>query len=348
MVSIGKRMIGKGHPCFVIAEAGVNHNGDFSLAKKLIDAAVEAKADAVKFQTFRAEQLVTQEAPKAKYQKETTGAEESQWEMLKKLELPEAWHWELKSYCEQKGILFLSTPFDEACADLLEKIGVPLYKIPSGEITNLGFLSHVAKKMKPILLSTGMSDLEEVREAVKTIYKAGNKNLILLHCVSQYPTEPEDVNLLAMKTLEKEFQIPVGFSDHTLGIEIPLAAVALGASVIEKHFTLDKKMPGPDHRASLEPEELRAMVEGIRKIEAALGNGEKKPAACERDTAQVARKSLVAARAISAGALLREEDVAVKRPGTGLSPARREELIGSRAKKDIPAGTLFAMEMFQK
>lgn len=341
-------VMGLGHPCFVIAEAGVNHNGRLDLAKALIDAAVLAKADAVKFQTFRAESLVTREAPKARYQKETTDVQESQWEMLKKLELPEAWHYELKSYCQSRGILFLSTPFDEACADLLEKVGVPLYKIPSGEITNLPFLTHVAKKQKPIILSTGMSTLAETAEAVQTIYETGNRDLVLLHCVSQYPAEPGDVNLRAMQTLAKEFQVPVGFSDHTLGIEISLAAVALGAGVIEKHFTLDKTMTGPDHRASLEPKELCELVSGIRKVEASLGHGRKEPASCERDTAEVARKSLVAARTIRKGTSITAEDIAIKRPGTGLPPVTAVQLIGTKAKRDIPSGTLLNWEMLER
>lgn len=346
-IQVNGRKIGEGQPSFIIAEAGVNHNGRIELAKKLVDKAVEAGANAVKFQTFRSESLVTPDAPKATYQARTTGSHESQLEMLKKLELPLWAFQELKAYCDQKGILFMSTPFDETCSDFLDEIGMPIVKIPSGELTNVFFLAHVARKKKPMIVSTGMATLDEVEAAVQTIFDAGNNQLVLLHCVSNYPTHPADVNLKAMGTMAKTLKVPVGFSDHTQGIEIALAAVALGAVVIEKHFTLDRRMPGPDHPASLEPEELKKMVASIRHIEAALGNGLKRPCAAEVDTAKIARKSLVASRDIPKGSRLALEWVVVKRPGTGLAPATLPRLVGLKVKTDIPAGTLLALDMFE-
>lgn len=333
--------------CFIIAEAGVNHNGDLKLAKQLIDVAVEAGADAVKFQTFRADSLVTKMAPKADYQKKTTDGHESQYEMLKRLELSEKAHRDLFAYCKRKKILFLSTPFDEGCADFLGRLGVARYKIPSGELTNLPFLQHVAKKKKPMIISTGMATMKEVLTAVQSVQKAGNKDITLLHCVSQYPADPAEVNLRAMETMQKEFGVPVGFSDHTLGIEISLAAVALGAKVIEKHFTIDQNFPGPDHRASLMPEELRVLVRGIRNIEKALGDGIKRPSRSEREVADVARKSLVAKKEIKKGTLLQKEWIAIKRPGTGLAPSTLFKVVGKKAVKDIKEGALLSWEMFQ-
>lgn len=348
-ISIGNRKIGDGQPCFIIAEAGVNHNGDLERAKKMIDVAAEARVDAVKFQAFTAEGLVTRTAPKAKYQSDNTGnAAESQFEMLKRLELTAEQHRLLKRYCEEKGLLYLVSPFDEASSDLLEELGVALYKIPSGEITHPVFLQHVARKKKPMIVSTGMSTLEEVHQAVRDITETGNRNLILLHCVSSYPTDPKEVNLRAMQTMQKHFDFPIGFSDHTLGWEIPLAAVALGACVVEKHFTLDRGLPGPDHAASMEPQELHAMVAAIRKVEAAFGSPEKRPADCEADTSAVARKSLVAAKNIPRGSVIEREWIAVKRPGTGLAPKLLPEIVGLKAKRDIPEGTVLALEMFSK
>lgn len=332
---------------FLIAEAGVNHNGSIELACALIDAAKQAGADAVKFQSFKADRLATAGAPKADYQVENTGREESQLEMLRRLELTLGAHRALLAHCRKKRIHFLSTPFDEESADFLDELGLWLFKIPSGEITNLPFLAHVARKGKPIILSTGMSSLAEVRTAVRTIEKAGNRDLVVLHCVSNYPADPADVNLRAMATLEKALGHPAGLSDHTEGIEIPLAAAALGAKVIEKHFTLDRSLPGPDHRASLEPAELTAMVSGIRKIERALGTGKKIPAAAETGTARVARKSLVAAADIARGTVLTPALLAVKRPGTGLAPALAPKLVGRRATRAVPEGTLITMEMFE-
>jgi N,N'-diacetyllegionaminate synthase len=343
-VEIAGRKIGRKYAPFLIAEAGVNHNGDMDMALALVDAAAEAGADAVKFQTFSADRLVTKQAPKAKYQLETTDQIESQYQMLKKLELREEDHRLLLERCQQKEILFLSSPFDELSADLLESLNVPAYKIPSGEITNHPYLAHVARKGCPIILSTGMSSLGEVEAAVQTIADAGDPPLVLLHCVSQYPAPPEELNLRAMHTLEAAFDVPVGFSDHTEGIEMALVAVALGASVIEKHFTLDRGLPGPDHRASLEPDDLKRLAEGIKRVQIALGDGRKVPTASERNTADVARKSLVAACDIPAGTVLKAELVAVRRPGTGLPPAMHEQLIGRITAKALAEGQLFSWE----
>ncbi|MCF6463983.1 N-acetylneuraminate synthase [Clostridium sp. Cult1] len=320
--------------CFVIAEAGVNHNGDISIAKKLIDKAFEAGADAIKFQTFKAENLVTREAPKAEYQKETTG-DGNQFQMLKKLELSFEEHIILKEYCIEKSITFISTPFDFESVDLLEKIGVPLYKVSSGDLTNLPLLSYIASKNKPIILSTGMANLGEVEEAVETIFETGNKNLVLLHCTSNYPTVYEDVNLRAMLTMKEAFKLPVGYSDHTIGIEVPIAAVALGAKVIEKHFTLDKTMEGPDHKASLEPDELKIMVNSIRNIERAMGDGVKRCTENEKNTKRVARKSIVASKDIMKGETIKLNDINFKRPEFGLKPKYVKLIIGKQARRNI-------------
>ncbi len=343
---IGTRVIGQGQPCFLIAEAGVNHNGNPELARKLVDAAKEAGADAVKFQTFRTEGVMVPSAPKADYQRQTTGDEESQFAMVKRLELPFEEFGRLKRYCDQSGIMFLSTPFDFDAVDYLAKLDVPAFKIPSGEVVNHPFLDYVGRTGKPIILSTGMSYLAEVDEALRVLRSSGAADLALLHCVSNYPASPSDVNLRAMLTMQQAFGVPVGYSDHTLGIEIALGAVALGASIIEKHFTLDRSLPGPDHGASLEPAELGALVRGVRKVEQALGNGRKEPAASEAETAAVARRSLVAARDIPLGSVITEEVIAIKRPGTGLQPAVRSLIIGRRAKMEIPSGTLLTLEMF--
>ncbi len=346
-IEIVSRRIGPGQPCFIIAEAGVNHNGDLGLAKRLVDAAVEARADAVKFQTFRAQGVISRSAPKAAYQRETTDAAESQLDMARRLQLaPEAFR-ELAAHCQRRGILFLSTPFDEESAALLAELGVPAFKIASGEVTNLPLVEHIARKGKPVLLSTGMSTLDEVAEAVEAIRRAGNDRLALLHCVSNYPADPPDANLRAMRTLADAFGVPVGYSDHTLGIEVALAAVALGACVLEKHLTLDTALPGPDHRASLAPEQFAALVGGVRVIESAFGSGRKEPAPSERAVAAVARRSLVAARDIEAGITVTEELIVAKRPGTGLAPSLRSELVGKRAKVDIPEDTLLTWEMFE-
>jgi N,N'-diacetyllegionaminate synthase len=341
--NLNGRPVGPGAPCYVIAEAGVNHNGDVGLGKKLIDAAKAAGADAVKFQTFRADRLASELAPKADYQRRTTDAAESQRDMLRRLELDEAAHQVLLAHCRVRGIEFLSTPFEEASADLLARLGVPGFKLPSGELTNLPFLAHVARQGKPMLVSTGMASLEEVRAAVDCIRQHGNPPLVLLQCVSNYPAEPRDVNLRAMETMASAFGVPVGYSDHTDGSEVALAAVALGACVIEKHLTLDRNLPGPDHKASSEPAEFAALVRGIRRVESALGTGRKEPAASEADTAAVARKSIVASRALRAGVVLGPDDLAVQRPGTGIPPRAMSQVIGRTLRVDVPAGGLIQL-----
>jgi len=337
-VSIANRLVGEGEPCFIIAEAGVNHNGDVNLAKKLIEVAKESGADAVKFQAFKAEELVIKGAEKAEYQKRTTGKEESQFEMIKRLELSEEVHFELKDYADSQGIVFLSTPYDEGSVDFLVKLGVSALKISSADITNHPLLSHIAAKNLPLILSTGMSSLGEVEEAVEVIVNGGNQQIILLHCVSCYPAKIEDVNLRAIKTLRQTFRLPVGLSDHTLGITIPIAAVALGACAIEKHFTLDKKLPGPDHRASLEPEELKGMVKAIKDVEKALGNGIKRLTVAEEENKKAARRSLVTRVDIPAGAVITEEMLDIKRPGNGIEPKYINLIIGRRAKETIGSG----------
>ena len=323
----------------------MNHNGDVDRAHRLVDAAAGAGADAVKFQTFRADRLASAAAPKAAYQAARTGAAQSQLDMLRALELAPEAHAELQAHARDRGLVFLSTPFDEESADLLEALDVPAFKVPSGELTNLPFLAHLARKGKPLIVSTGMAGLGEVEAAVREIEANGAPGLVLLHCVSSYPARPEDSNLRVMATLAAAFGAPTGYSDHTLGIAVPLAAAALGACVIEKHFTLDRSLPGPDHQASAEPAELTALVEGIRTIESALGDGRKRAVAAEADTAAVARRSLVAAADIPAGAPLTPDLIALRRPGTGLPPALQPFLLGRRATVAIPAGTLLRLEM---
>ena len=321
---------------FIIAEAGVNHNGDMSLAKRLIDVAKEAGADAVKFQTFKAENLVSKSAKKADYQVENTGNNESQYEMIKKLELSFDDFIELKKYCDEKEIMFLSTPFDDESIEFLNNLGIEIFKIPSGEITNLPYLKKIGKLRKKVILSTGMADLGEIEDALDVLINSGTKkeNITVLHANTEYPTPFEDVNLKAMQTISCAFDVDVGYSDHTMGIEVPIAAVAMGAKVIEKHFTLDRNLEGPDHRASLEPDELKAMVSAIRNIEKALGNGLKKPSRSEKKNIEVARKSIVAKRDIKKGEKFSEENLTVKRPGNGISPMRWDEIIGKTAQKD--------------
>lgn len=331
----------------IIAEAGVNHNGSPDLARALVHAAADAGADAVKFQTFSADRLVTEDARKAAYQERTSGGEETQHAMLKRLELPEEGHYDLQEICQQRAIEFMSTPFDEQSADFLAELGVRRFKIPSGEITNLPFLRHVARQGLPIILSTGMSRLGEVEAAVDAIVAAGCVDLSLLHCVSAYPAPIESVNLRAMDTLFAAFRLPVGFSDHTMGIEIPIAAAALGAVIIEKHLTLDRALPGPDHAASLTPDEFARMVDGIRNVEAALGDGRKAPRPVEHDVAAAVRKSLVAATAISAGEVITESTLAIRRPGGGLAPSAYDLVLGRKARTSLPAGTLLSWEHLQ-
>ena len=346
-INIAGHPIGPGYPCFLIAEAGVNHNGSVETALELVDAAVRAGADAVKFQTFNADRLVSREAPMAADQVRNMGRPGSQHDMLRGLELSEEAHRNVMAHCEERGIVFLSSPFDEESADFLMELGVPAFKLPSGEITNLPFLAHVAGFGKPMVVSTGMADLAEVEAAVRVIGDAENRQLVLLHCVSAYPADPADVNLRAMCTMAEAFGAPVGYSDHTLGIEIALAAAALGACVIEKHFTLDKTLPGPDHAASLEPEELASLVEGVRRVEASLGDGSKRPAASEADTTMAARKSLFVARDLPAGSVLTADAVSIKRPGTGLQPALLERLVGRTLRKAVKAGEQLTLEALE-
>ncbi len=323
----------------IIAEAGVNHNGSIELAQKLVEKAKEAGVDYIKFQTFKASKLVTKAAKQAEYQQKNIGKEgDSQYQMLKKLELSPEEHEILIDYCKELGIKFFSTAFDFDSIDYLHSLNLGLWKIPSGEVTNYPFLKRIAAYNEPTILSTGMCDMEDVRVAVDALYKNGlsKENLILLHCNTEYPTPYEDVNLKAMDALRKEFGVEVGYSDHTKGIEVPIAAVALGATVIEKHFTLDRNMEGPDHKASLEPDELKAMVSAIRNIEKAVGgDGTKHVSESERKNISIARKSIVAAKDIKKGELLTEENLTVKRPGTGISPMRWEEVVGKTAKRDF-------------
>lgn len=327
---------------FIIAEAGVNHNGSTKLAKQLIDVASEAGADAVKFQTFKTENLVSKGAQKAEYQKQTTDSDETQFEMIKKLELDVDTHHELIAYAKEKNIMFLSTPFDLDSVDLLVSLGLEIFKIPSGEITNLPYLRKIGSLNKKIVLSTGMSYMREIGDALDILVSSGTKkeNITVLHANTQYPTPMEDVNLNAMQNISKTFDVAYGYSDHTLGIEVDIAAVALGASVIEKHFTLDKTMDGPDHKASLEPYELIAMVKAIRNIEIALGSSEKEPSNSESKNITVARKSIVASSTIKKGEIFSEQNLAIKRPGNGISPMKWDEMLGTKAKKDYKADEL--------
>lgn len=319
----------------IIAEAGVNHNGDINLAKQLIDAAADAGADIVKFQTFKAENLVTQTAKKAEYQLQTTSKEESQFQMLKKLELSVEDHMELIKYAKEREIDFLSTPFDIDSLQILIDLDVETIKLPSGEITNYPLLKKSAETGKRIILSTGMSNLEEIRDAVKALKTNGTEEIILLHCNTQYPTPYEDVNLNAMKTISEATGLSVGYSDHTRGIAVPIAAVAMGATVIEKHFTLDRNMEGPDHKASLEPHELKAMVSAIRNVEKAMGDGVKEPSKSEKENIGIARKSIVARKKIKKGEKFTEQNITTKRPGTGINPMRWNEILGTVAIRDF-------------
>lgn len=320
---------------FIIAEAGVNHNGNIELAKKLIDAAVEAKVDAVKFQTFKTENLVSKKAKKAEYQEKTTFKGESQFEMLKKLELDIEKHKILIDYCKEKEIMFLSTAFDLESIDVLNDLGIEIFKIPSGEITNYPYLKKIGKLKKKVILSTGMSCMEEIQAAIKVLNENGAADITVLHCNTEYPTPIEDVNLRAMNTIKNVTNVEVGYSDHTVGIEVPIAAVAMGAKVIEKHFTLSKSMEGPDHKASLEPNELKEMVISIRNIEMAMGTGVKEPSKSEFKNLIVARKSIFASRKIAKGERFSEDNLTCKRPGNGMSPMKWEEVVGKTAGRDF-------------
>lgn len=326
---------------FIIAEAGVNHNGSIELAKQLIEKGAEAGVDAVKFQSFKASKLVTVNAEKADYQIANTGNnDENQYDMIKKLELDYDKHQELMDYANSKNVMFLSSAFDLESIDLLVDLDLSVFKIPSGEITNLPYLRKIALTKKPVILSTGMATLGEIEEALEVLKNNGTTDVTILHCNTEYPTPMSDVNLTAMNTMKDAFKVKVGYSDHTLGIEVPIAAVALGAVVIEKHFTLDKTMEGPDHKASLEPDELKQMVKSIRNIEKALGTGVKTPTDSERKNKPIARKSIVAKAPISIGEIFSEENLEIKRPGTGISPMLWDEIIGSKATKDYQADEL--------
>ncbi len=346
-ISIGNRGIGAGSPCFVIAEAGINHNGDIALAKQLIHAAAEAGCDAVKFQTYRTGAIAAPGAPMAEYQKANTGLSGSQADLLTRCELDREAHVELMHECRDAGILFLSTPFDDPSLDLLTGLGVEALKISSGDVTNIPFLKRVAAAGVPVILSTGMATVPEVTEAVEALRGAGREDFALLHCVSCYPAKPSECHLPAMEVLRRAFHVPVGFSDHTTGFDITLAAVATGAAVIEKHITTDRALPGPDHAASIEPWELKAMMTAIRRVEAALAGTGKNPSAAELGTAAVARKSLHLRVSLPAGSVLCEEHLAAMRPGTGISPSRLDEVLGRELLEDTAAGTMLAVGMFK-
>lgn len=342
---IGKTKVGGDSPVFVIAEAGVNHNGDLNIAKEMVDAAVEFGASAIKFQTFKAEKLATKEAPKAEYQKELSQKEESQLDMLKKLELSKEETKDIFNYCEKKRIGYFSTPYGFETASILQELGTPAYKIGSSDIDNYPLLKQIAKYGKPVILSSGMSTLGEIVDSLNWLRDGGCKEIALLHCVTSYPAKFEDVNLRVLQTFQQAFDVPIGFSDHTLGIAVSLAAVALGAKLIEKHFTLDKNMVGPDHKASLEPEEMKSMIDGIRNIEKSLGSPVKRLLPSEIPIKEVARKSITAAKDIPKGTLITKAMLAVKRPGTGISPKYWKIIIGRKTKADIKKDEMISWKL---
>lgn len=343
-VAIGSRQVGDGHPVFVIAEGGVNHNGDLAIARAIIDAAAASGADAVKFQTFSADRLVTATAPKAGYQNVTTNPSETQHAMLKRLELSADAHRQLLEHARARDIEFLSSSFDAGSADLLDELGLSVFKLGSGELTDIPLLRHVARKGRPMLLSTGMSWLEEVGRAVEAIRAVGPVPIALLHCVSNYPAATTDCNLRAMDAMRAAFDVPVGYSDHTRGLLAAVAAVARGACIVEKHLTLDRGLPGPDHLASCDPEEFAALVRAIRETEASLGDGVKRPVEAELPTRDVARKSVVALVDIPKGQPLTREMLGVRRPGTGIAPADLDRLVGRTPSGDVRAGSLLDWE----
>lgn len=348
-IRLANRIIGEKTPVFIIAEAGVNHNGKVELAKELIDIAAQSGADAVKFQAFKAENIVTEKAEKAAYQKKGTAYnEKSQFSMLKQLELSKKDFTKLCDYAHKKKIIFLATPFDKESVDLLDDLNLPAIKISSGEITNLPFIRYIAEKKKPIILSTGISTIDEIEDALNVIHQSGNDNLILLHCVTSYPAEKCEMNLRTIKTLKEHFEHPVGISDHTLGIIIPIAAVALGAVVVEKHFTLDRTMQGPDQKMSLEPDELAEMVKSIREVEEALGDGIKKPTRAEKEIKVAVRRSIVAKVEINKGDIITERMLDFKRPANGLEPKFSNKIIGLRAKKRIKPDELITFDNLVK
>lgn len=347
-IAIGEKIVGPGQPTFIIAEVGVNHNGNIKIAKEMIDLAQEAGVDAIKFQSFRAEEFVTdsEDVTYTYYEGKNKDRQitENMYSMFKRLELPIKWHRELFTYAREKGLLVFSTAQDTFAADLLDELAVPCFKVGSDDLTNLPLIKYLAKKNKPIILSTGMSYISEIQDAVETIFQVGNEKIVLLHCVSNYPTKPENVNLNCMKTMEQLFSLPVGFSDHTEGSFIPTIAVALGACMIEKHFTLDKDMTGPDHWFSCDPEELKNMVRLIRQTEKSLGSGYKTVFPFEQENHQLARRSVVAKTVISAGSVITAEMLTLKRPGTGIPPKMLELVIGRQARKDIQPNEVILWE----
>jgi len=335
-----------GLPPFIIAEGGVNHNSNLDLALKLIDAAAETGADAIKFQTWKTEQLVTKAGKMADYQKRNTGKEESQFDMLKNLELKEEWYPTLISRAKEKGIILLSTPHGgNESVDLLESYDFPAFKIASGDITNLPLLEYAAKLNKPMLISTGMSTMDEIKEAVETVKNAGNDQILIFHCTTDYPLAPENVNLRAIQTFMKELGVLIGYSDHTLGSQVPIMAAALGACIIEKHFTLDRNMPGPDQVASMEPKDFKEMVAALKQTPIIMGSGKKEPLKPELQYLSVARKSIVATRDIKAGEKFTRENLTIKRPGTGMHPREFKNILGKTAARDIPQDTLLGRDM---
>jgi N-acetylneuraminate synthase/N,N'-diacetyllegionaminate synthase len=333
-VKIGNKLVGEGEPVFIVAEAGSNHDGKLEQAKQLVDVAANAGADAVKFQTFSADKIIAKTGPKAGYM-EKVSEKESVYEIFKRIELPREWHRELAEYARKRGLIFLSSPFDEEAADLLDELGVPAFKVASGELTNFPLIKYMARREKPMIVSTGAATMDEVNEAVSVIRGTGNKKIVLLHCVANYPAAPEDANLLAMSALKQKFKLPVGYSDHTLGTLASLAAVALGAVMVEKHFTLSRKLPGPDHFYAVEPNELKAMVEGIRAVEKMRGTPIKKPVKAEREIRKLARRSVFAKVDIPAGSIIEKEMLVTLRPAIGLEPKYLESIVGKKAKKTI-------------
>ncbi len=342
-IKIDGRFLGEGESCFIVAEVGVNHNGSVDMAKRLIDAAKDSGADAVKFQAFKAEKLVTKYAEKSDYQKETTSSK-SQYDMLKKLELTDKEIIELFRYASKKGIIFLSSAFDKESVDLLNRLGIPAFKVPSGEITNFPLLAYIAEKKKPIILSTGMSTMNEIKEALTVVRKMGVTDIVLLHCVTSYPAKTEEANLRVIEVWKQSFGLPIGFSDHTLGIIAPITAVALGAVLIEKHLTLNKTLPGPDQRASLEPSGFKEMVRNVREIEKALGDGVKRPTEEEEKIKKVVRRSVVAKVKIGKGKIITQDMLDFKRPGIGLEPKDVDKVIGMKAKQNIMPDELITFD----
>jgi N-acetylneuraminate synthase len=345
-IKIADRLVGKKQPTFIIAEAGVNHNGKLSLAKKLVDIAVLAGVDAVKFQTFKSEEVTTKNAKIPKYQEKNLGKSETQLEMIKKFELPYEKFIEIKKYCDNQGLIFLSTPHSDDAIDFLDPL-IPAYKIGSGDLTNLPFLEKTAKKNKPIILGTGMSTLKEVKIAINTIKIRGNNQIIALHCTTNYPCPLDEVNLNAMITMQEKLDCLIGYSDHTLGIMIPIMATTLGAVVIEKHFTLDRNLPGPDHKISLEPNDLKKMVIEIRNVQNALGTNEKKPTKSEKEIMKLVRKSIVAHENIKKGFIIKKRMLTFKRPGTGIPPSKINQIIGKKASRQILKDEIFQLNMVE-